>query len=98
MSEPIYLYRIEWDDVLPEERILRDPLIAGGCHNARDARRLMAFAMGSRDFRKIKHVRGTPVILSVRRLGPDTPATRDRLGVLGPRRGRQHYRASAVAR
>lgn len=74
-----YLYRIEWDDVTPTKRIHKRPVIAGGVHDAREARRLGETMLGSGPWRRSRAVRGMPVIVSVRRLGLDTPVNRDNI-------------------
>lgn len=73
---PIYLYRIAWADVQPSKTVEREPVIAGGMHSAREARRFFEIAL-SGAFARSKGCRGNAVVRSVRRIGPDTPAMRE---------------------
>lgn len=70
--EPRYLYRITWHDQSTAER----NTYAGGVTDAAGARRLAATAIP-----RLHRVRGHLVIDRVRRVGPDTPAVRDRLAL-----------------
>lgn len=80
MSRPIYLYRVEWDDVRPSKTVRKEPIIAGGMHDAREARGFVQRALMGSPWSRLKGVRGMPVVRRVRRIGPDTPETRDRIG------------------
>jgi hypothetical protein len=80
MTATTYLYRIEWDDVRPAKIVHKRPIIAGGMRTAAEARKFAQTAfLGSSSYASAKRIVGVPVVRRVRRIGPDTPAMREKV-------------------